>query len=170
MTDFFSGEGPSKLIIFHQKPTPEEGEDASLWTDEEKVIFVTSGDKETDRMHQHACYFLRNCDGSVDTQTACDDTVLFGELSASPLRSLESALSKVFRPSFEKRDNWGRAEDEQINEFKGSLDKFLAEMQVSSRVTSLAYARVCAFCVDHVRLPADALAPLRPAEGPEEDP
>ena len=81
-------------------------------------------------MRAKLCFFVRNATDTVDMSKACDDTVIAGEISPSPLTSLESTLSKVYKPTFDKREDWGSAETEYINEFKGSVDKFVVEMQV----------------------------------------
>lgn len=59
---------------------------------------------------------------------SCDADLLFGEVSASPLHTLEALLSKLYQPLFHSRDQWGKAEDAQVREFRANLDKFVDDV------------------------------------------
>lgn len=54
---------------------------------------------------------------------------MFGETTSSPLHTLEALLSKVYQPLFHAQDQWGKAEKEQVAEFRAAVDRFTEDME-----------------------------------------
>ena len=94
--------------------------------DGDAVLFFTSGEQE--RLRRKCCYFLRTKDGPVSPSVGCDDELLFGELSADPLRVLESCISRLYMPNFEGTNEWGKASEDHRDEFMTGLNKFLVRL------------------------------------------
>lgn len=58
-----------------------------------------------------------------------DNEVLFGEISAQSVTSLDTIINRVFKPLVERQDDWGQCETEQKKEFMTVFDKFASELR-----------------------------------------
>lgn len=67
---------------------------------------------------------------TVNLQTANDLDVLFGEVSDTPLMTLETLLAGVYQPLIEgmKKESWGVCDEEQQIEFKQGVEKFTKDL------------------------------------------
>ena len=94
-------------------------------------LFCTDG--SGCRLRGKAVYFLRTIDTEegVDLGKACDETLLFGEVGEQPLQGLESTLASVYRPHFEAKTEWGKAQKSHQKEFMKEVEKFLGGVQAS---------------------------------------
>ena len=132
--NLFSGEGRSSLFVhyglnyFHSE-CEQVGESSSVssssFRGSKKEIgpefFVSFGDSV--KMEAKCCYFIRTED-FVDTSVANDTALLYGEISDTPLKTIEAILSFAYRPMFSCSKEWGKANDEQKDDFKAELDRF----------------------------------------------
>lgn len=141
LDDFLSGRGPEKLMCFYQPLDRQTESGEWIAGDGAAQLFLTFGDRE--KLRGKAVYFIRNltdpskgvdldkvcthCVGprSADIKQASDSSVLVGEVTSDPLRLLESQVSGVYKPSFENRTDWGKADDDQSHEFKSEVSKFV---------------------------------------------
>ena len=80
------------------------------------------------------CYFVRSGD-KVDTNVDNDTSLLYGEIAASPLKTIEAMLSSQYVPLFSMSSEWGHANREQKSEFSSEMDQFAAN--ISSALESL---------------------------------
>jgi len=84
-----------------------------------------------DLLKTGACYFvrLRKDRPAIAEQANCPNLV-FGQLSDSPLSSLETLLSEVYKPLLDcDTKQWGKANSTQSAEFLGEVDKFATDLQ-----------------------------------------
>eukprot|EP00971_Amphidinium_carterae_P040535 795589-Amphidinium_carterae.1 len=101
INDFLEGKSKHKhLFFYYQKPdVPNEmGEFVDARGDPK--IMITTGEHEDMRIKSRAVYFLRNVPDqkAVKPEMSCDHDLLFGEMAAKPLESLNTGLHDVFRP------------------------------------------------------------------------
>ncbi|CAM9192009.1 unnamed protein product [Choristocarpus tenellus] len=116
----FHGEGPKRLFVYHQP-----GDSTSEGEVGESHLFVTDGASEL--LSSKCCFFLRNVkEGhSLDTSSAGDQNLLFGEVSGSALAGIEAALSRFLKPLLKESDGWGKTDSEQKVDFLGETDHFI---------------------------------------------
>jgi len=109
---FFRGEGSGRIFIFYQ-PT-EEGEFGAS-AEEVGPKLLTISDGNNGLMLYKCCYFVRNTQPGtgLDLTKSGDIDLLFGELGASPLGTIEAILSQAHRPMIDSYDSWGKVDDEQ---------------------------------------------------------
>lgn len=76
----------------------------------EDEIILNMG--EEDRLCKKACYFFRNLpDGkAVNFEVACDDEVLFGEISPDMIQQLNCLMNNVYDRMIgtAKQESWGQ--------------------------------------------------------------
>eukprot|EP00941_MAST-03F_sp_MAST-3F-sp1_P001388 g1388.t1 len=127
---FFTDNPPANRLFVYYQPLEVKTEHGDWVTEgDDCQLFFTTGDDI--KLREKAIYFVRNCpnDDAIDCSVACDSTVIFGEVTAQPLRDLETALSTVYKPNFEVRTQWGQVDTDHINEFKTSVGKFIDDVQ-----------------------------------------
>lgn len=123
-TSFFKGESSGRLFVFYQPV----GLDGENWTAENsgpKELVVSDGNQGI--MLYKCCYFIRNVqpNASLELSKSGDTDLLFGELGASALGSIEAILSQSFRPMLDTYDNWGKVDEEQKNDFILEIGSFI---------------------------------------------
>lgn len=120
---FFKCEGPGRIFILFQ-PELVEGES---WSENKGIKQLTLSDGYSGMMTHKCCYFLRNvATGSViDVSKSGDTDILFGEIGASALGTIEAILSQSYKPMLENYDNWGKVDDEQRREFMNEMGSFI---------------------------------------------
>jgi len=112
---------------------------------------------QTFRLKSRGCYFLRNvpAEKPIKVDIGSDSDLLFGEISAQPLDSLNTSLSEIFLPMLQKAngmnpyensgyqtnqqqvvpdkkvilETFGQCDTEQRMEFQSGLIKFTGELQ-----------------------------------------
>jgi len=103
----------------------------------EDEIILNMG--EEDRLCKKACYFFRNKpDGqAVNFEIACDDEVLFGEISPDMIQQLNSLMNNVYDRMIctTGKVTWGQCSDNQVDEFMQQTYKF--KMDLDESVKSL---------------------------------
>ena len=131
LDEFLGPDPPNNRLFMYYQAQAVVGEDGLEEFPEggEPTLFFSPGDDC--KLRSKAVYFVRTIDGkeAVDCSTACDQTVLYGELSPQPLRDLEASLSGLYKPAFDVRTDWGRAETSQMSDFKSGLGKFVVDIQ-----------------------------------------
>ena len=128
--DFFEGQSPAALFV-HYQPRHVELEflekdaDGKQMAAKKSELFVSYGD--TTLMNSKCCYFLRVGD-SVDTSVANDTSLLYGEMSESPLETIKSLLSSTYAPLFAQSSEWGNTNEEQKADFNEEMNKFVRNL------------------------------------------
>lgn len=81
-------------------------------------------------MTHKCCYFIRNVASGValDPTKAGEADLLFGEIGASALGTIEAILSQSYRPMLDTYDNWGKVDDEQKNDFISEIGSFITNL------------------------------------------
>jgi len=110
LNTFFAGDGSGKIFVHHQSKSTGVGPDGGTDNAAEKTepeLFFSNGDAHY--MDTKCCYFLRSTGGKpVDTSVGNDKTVLYGEISESPLETIEALLSGSFQGLFASSAEWGK--------------------------------------------------------------
>lgn len=86
-------------------------------------------------------YFVRvlpapGADGAVtgvDVEKTVDNDLIFGELSSDALATLEAQMTLLFKPSFEKRGEWGKAPKSAVSDFSEECGRFTAHISEALR-------------------------------------
>eukprot|EP00931_Biecheleriopsis_adriatica_P081368 TRINITY_DN5469_c0_g1_i1.p1 TRINITY_DN5469_c0_g1~~TRINITY_DN5469_c0_g1_i1.p1 ORF type:complete len:4656 (-),score=1282.68 TRINITY_DN5469_c0_g1_i1:88-14055(-) len=133
LNDFLEGKSKHKhIFIYFQRPDVPNDQGELVDAKGDAKLMITTGEHEDVRIKNRAVYFLRNVADSkaVKADVACDADLLFGEMAASPLESLNTGLMDVFRPLISNAAtiDWASCESEQSSEFKQTLDKFTLEL------------------------------------------
>ena len=107
----FSGEGGAKVFVHYQRRNASSGDGGDPSGKDaqegEEELFFSNGD--SNYMSQRCCYFLRTTGSKpVDTAVANDKSLLYGEISESPLQTIEALLSGSFEGLFSKSAEWGK--------------------------------------------------------------
>jgi dynein heavy chain len=143
LNDFLEGKSKHRhIFVFFQKPdVPNEvGELVDAKGDPK--IMITTGEHEDMRIKNDAVFFLRNVadQKAVKPDIACDVELLFGEMSASPLESLDTGLMDIFRPLVCSSGcfDWSACQKEQQEAFCNSFDKFTTELALGVKSLSSA--------------------------------
>ena len=82
------------------------------------------------------CYFVRQGD-SVDVTQSNDTSLLYGEITESPLKTFQTFLSSTYMPLFTASNEWGKANEEQKQEFKMEINRFL--QNINGAIQSLSH-------------------------------
>ncbi|CAE8591739.1 unnamed protein product, partial [Polarella glacialis] len=133
LNDFLEGKSKHKhVFIYHQRPDVPNDQGELVDAKGDPKLMITTGEHEDVRIKSKAVYFLRNVPDSkaVKAEFACDNELLFGEMAASPLESLNTGLLDVFRPIVCQASSidWASCDSEQSIEFKSCFDKFSTEL------------------------------------------
>ena len=147
VNDFLEGKSKRQhLFFFYQKPDVLNESGEYVDGPGEARLLVTSGEQE--RLKARGCYFLRTqaADKPVKVDVPSDGDLLFGEISAQPLESLNTGLGEVFLPiisSAARKDKevkagaqakaFGLCDDEQKSEFTTGFGKFSLELNEAIR-------------------------------------
>jgi len=140
LNDFLEGKSKHKhIFVYYQKPdVPNEMGDLVDAKGDPKFM-ITTGEHEDMRIKGRAVYFVRNVPDqkAVKVDIASDGELLFGEMAASPLESLDTGLMGVFKPLICRSNcvDWAACDQEQAVEFKASLERFT--MEISEGIKSL---------------------------------
>jgi len=70
-----------------------------------------------------SCYFVRS-GAPIDVNVENDTSLLYGEIAASPLKTIEAMLSSQYGPLFSTSTEWGCTNREQKSEFGFEMDRF----------------------------------------------
>eukprot|EP00397_Hematodinium_sp_SG-2012_P000031 GEMP01000031.1.p1 GENE.GEMP01000031.1~~GEMP01000031.1.p1 ORF type:complete len:4639 (+),score=1050.01 GEMP01000031.1:391-14307(+) len=131
VNDFLEGKSKHQHLFFYfQKPDVVNDHGEYIDGPGDAKIMLTSGEQE--RLKGRGCYFLRNLapEKAVKVDMASDNDLLFGEIAAQPLESLDTALSGVFMPLVHSNFNKdpGLCDAEQRTEFQVGFEKFTLEL------------------------------------------
>jgi dynein heavy chain len=140
LNDFLEGKSKHKhIFIYHQKADMPNDMGELVDAKGEPKTMITTGEHEDMRIKSRAVYFLRNVPDqkAVKVDVACDGELLFGEMAASPLESLNTGLMDVFKPLIHNYQgpDWASCDAEQASEFRQSFDRFT--MELSEGIKSL---------------------------------
>lgn len=89
-------------------------------------------DGESIKLKGKGAYFVRTtANKAINLNNGSDNEVLFGEISAHTVTSLNTIINQVYKPLVDKLDNsaWGVCETEQKKEFNSVFDKFASELK-----------------------------------------
>jgi dynein heavy chain len=130
LSRFLDGTGPPKVLFYMQRPDMRGTYDELIDSHEDPRLLITFGD--TERIKSKAAFFYRTSpDGrGVNVQNASDNEVIYGEIGAQPIMSLENVITSAYVPMVNSIDEgeWGECEPEQRQEFVGVVNKFAAEL------------------------------------------
>mmetsp|Transcript_37870 Transcript_37870/g.109261 ORF Transcript_37870/g.109261 Transcript_37870/m.109261 type:complete len:150 (-) Transcript_37870:3-452(-) len=101
LNDFLEGKSKHKhIFIYYQRPDVPNDREELVDAKGDPKIMITTGEHEDMRIKSRAVYFLRNVPDQkvVKVDVSCDSDLLFGEMAATPLESLNTGLMDVFRP------------------------------------------------------------------------
>lgn len=135
--DFFKGTGSKRIFVYYQTQykISESGEIQDLGGHEE--FFVSDGEKV--KLKGKGVYFVR-CTASdsskpVNVNNGNDSEVIFGEISAHTVTSLNTIINQVYKPMVDRLPaaDWGVCEDEQKKEFNSVFEKFASELKEALR-------------------------------------
>lgn len=102
---FLMGDGPSKIFIYYQVHEQTQNDDIKDNGSSEPTLFITYGDKE--RLKDKAVFFIRNLPIEakvkkiINLEPGCDDTVLFGEITANTIPYLNHMMEYMYSPFIE---------------------------------------------------------------------
>ncbi|CAK0849097.1 unnamed protein product, partial [Prorocentrum cordatum] len=121
LNDFLEGKSKHKhIFIYHQRADMPNDMGELVDAKGEPKTMITTGEHEDMRIKSRAVYFLRNVPDQkeVKKDIACDGELLFGEMAASPLESLNTGLMDVFRPlvTHPGSIDWASCDSEQVCE------------------------------------------------------
>lgn len=132
LNDFLEGKSKHKhVFVYYQRPDVINDANELVDAKGDAKLMITTGEHEDVRIKNRAVYFLRNVADSkpVKADVASDGDLLFGEMAASPLESLNTGLLDVFKPLVNQvATDWASCESEQANEFKTTFEKFTIEL------------------------------------------
>ena len=100
INDFLDGKSKHKhLLFYYQKPDDSSGTELVDAPGPAKLM-ITTGEHEDVRIKGRGVYFLRTVGDqkSVKTDIPTDHELLFGEVGALPLESLNGGLNEIFKP------------------------------------------------------------------------
>ncbi|CAG9316033.1 unnamed protein product [Blepharisma stoltei] len=130
INNFLKGAGPPKLLFYRQTNDIPTGQDEYVESSEELHLFLTYGD--TVRIKSKGAFFYRTLpEGKAVNTNAYNDTeVMFGEIGANPISSLDTIISGAFVPMVNAMDeaDWGDCDKEQRLELTSGLAKFASEL------------------------------------------
>jgi len=133
LNDLLEGKSKHKhiFVYFQRQDVPNDlGELVDAKGDPKPML--TTGEHEDMRIKSRAVYFLRNVldQKPVRPDVSSDGDLLFGEMAASPLESLNTGLMDVFRPLVNNTGgiDWASCDTEQASEFRSSFERFTTEL------------------------------------------
>lgn len=123
-----NGTSPPRLFVYYQSSDVRNTSDELEDSGQEPRLFATFGD--TDRIKSKGCYFFRNVDEGkpINTNQSNDMEVMFGEIGAEPISTLESVLVMTCIPMVKEITEWGKCEEEQKVEFLSTVNRFAADL------------------------------------------
>jgi dynein heavy chain len=138
INDFLEGKSKHRHIFVYYQQQDHMNDHNEIISRGESKLMITTGDNEEMRIKGKAVYFVRNVPDQkpVKSDVPCDNELLFGEMAACPLYSLDMGLQGVFKPLVDDAPlDWQSCESEQAKEFKTGLDHFT--MELSEGIKSL---------------------------------
>lgn len=94
-------------------------------------FFVTDGERV--KLKGKGVYFVRCTPPGrpINISGGNDNEVLFGEISANTVTSLNTIINQVYKPLVDRLDEsaWGVCEEDQKKEFNSVFDKFAVELK-----------------------------------------
>ena len=89
------------------------------------IFYITMNMANNDTVHVllQCCYFIRS-GNQVDVSIDNDSSLLYGELSSSPLETIEALLSSKYVPLVSSSCEWGKASDEQKDDYNAEMVRF----------------------------------------------
>jgi dynein heavy chain len=128
--DFLEGKSKhSHIFIFDQKTDVINEVGEPVDGPGEAKLIVTPGEQE--RLKGRAVYFLRTLpnEKAVKLDVSSDQELMFGEIAANPLASLDTSLGSVFMPYLQRSfGEWGQCDTEQKQEFLVGFERFSGEL------------------------------------------
>jgi dynein heavy chain len=133
VTEWLEGRSKHKhLFVYYQKQDVPNDMGEFVDAKGDPKLVMTTGEQEDVRIKQRAVYFLRNVADhkAVRAEVSSDADILFGEMAASPLESLNTGLMDIFRPlvSHPAGLDWAACDGDQAGEFKSSFERFTTEL------------------------------------------
>eukprot|EP00392_Amoebophrya_sp_AT5.2_P000467 g468.t1 len=139
LSEFLEGKSKRQhLFVYYQKA--DILNEAGEYVDGPGDARVVLSNGETERLKSRGCYFLRTqpAEKPVKVDVATDPDLLFGEITAQPLESLDTSLKAIFLPSVQKcladedaskvKSVFGNCDAEHRLEFSQSFAKFTTEL------------------------------------------
>ena len=130
MSNFLKGVSPPKLLVYRQSSDAIPGSEDYLEPGDDMGLYLHFG--ETSKIRSKGAYIYRTvAEGqAVNTQAANDTEVMFGEIGANPICSLDTIISSVFVPFVNAMDeaDWGECDKGQRVELVSGLSKFASEL------------------------------------------
>jgi dynein heavy chain len=137
LNDFLEGKSKHHhIFIFDQRADVMNDMGEPIDGPGDTKIIITTG--ESERLKGRAVYFFRTlpAEKAVKLDVGSDGDLLFGEIAANPLESLDASLGNLYLPFLRRQGNdWGVCDNEQKKEFLDGFDKFSGEL--SEAVSSL---------------------------------
>jgi len=132
LNDFLEGKSKHRhVFVYYQRPDVPNDQGELVDAKGDAKLIITTGEHEDVRIKNRAVYFLRNVaeNKPVKADVSSDGDLLFGEMAASPLESLNTGLLDVFKPLVSQGStDWAACEYEQASEFKTTFEKFTIEL------------------------------------------
>ena len=131
--ELFSAGGPSVLFVHYQ--SPEAGADDN-WGQEQHSPVLAMSDGAAVYMCSKSAYFLSASSGrALDLSTPDDGLLLFGELGASPLGTIETMLSATYMPLLQDclASGVGKADPKMVAEYESAVAHFVLNVQEALR-------------------------------------
>ena len=114
LNDFLEGKSKHHhIFLFDQKADVINESGEAIDGHGESKVLVTVGEQE--RLKGRAVYFMRTiAEGkTVKMENGSDTELLYGEIAANPLESLETSLGSIFLPFLKKSSDWGQCDKDQ---------------------------------------------------------
>ena len=110
LNSLFNGEGCNKIFVHFQSKS-NAGDAPTEFnqhpTTSEPDLFFSNGD--ANYMNSKCCYFLRSGGAKpISVEVGNDKSLLYGEVSDSPLQTIEALLSGSFDGLFAQSAEWGK--------------------------------------------------------------
>lgn len=133
LTEFntlFSGKGKNAIFVHYQRKHVSFLDNAVNQENcGQAELFLSFGDSIP--MTSKCCYFIRSKEEVVDVTVENDTDLLFGEISATPLKSIETILISQFVPLFSTSSEWGKTNIDQKLDFDSELFKFTGDVSLA---------------------------------------
>lgn len=131
----FSGQGNNVIFIhYHRKDISCLQDGVNKENISEAELILSYGDSIS--IMSKCCYFIRSKD-SVDVTMENGTDLLFGEISAAPLKSIKTILTSQYAPLLSTSSEWGKTNIDQKLEFDSELFRFTDD--VSSALQNLSH-------------------------------
>ena len=130
ISNFLKGLGSPKILIYRQSHEATPGQEDYQDPSDDIGLFIHSG--EVSKIRTKGVFFYRTvAEGkAVNTQSANDMEVMYGEIGANPISSLDTIISSVYVPLVNAMEDteWGECDKEQRSELVTGLNKFASDL------------------------------------------